>query len=889
MKLEHIKTFHGPNIYTHKPAILIKLNLGVLANRESREFEGFNDTLIGLLPGLSEHHCGLGHAGGFVERLNEGTFFGHIVEHIALEMASLVGIESNHGKTREIKGEPGSYNIIVEYASEHGMRFLLEQAVELVHAILQNESFPLEEILNQARSIVSRYELGPSTRSIINAAERRDIPWKRIGDGSLVQLGYGKHRKFIQAALTSTTSAIAVDIASDKDLTKMLLRQAGVPVPYGMIVRNVEEALVAFEEIGPPVTVKPLDGCQGRGVSLNLKTRDEIVRAFNAAREFSNTIIIEEQFEGFNFRVLIINGRMVAASHRLPPQIEGDAKLSIKELIDKLNADPLRGTDHEKPLTQINVDEILIDSLNKQGLTLETVPQLDQRVILREGCNLSTGGTATDVTDIVHPEIKKLCERAAQAIGLDICGVDLVLKDISKPLPSPDAKEGVIELNAAPGLRMHLHPSVGQARDVAAEIVDMLYPPGISARIPIVAITGTNGKTTVTRMIAHIFQLSGLTVGMTTTSGIFIGSECVMHGDTTGPRSAITVLSDPSVEVAVLETARGGVVKGGLGYDWSDVGVITNIQADHLGQDGIETVEDILYVKSLIAERVRAGGTLVLNADDEHLALLPENLRVKEIKKRIVYFSLRENHLLIKRHISQGGTAYFIRDGFLVESVGVREKFLDHISNIPATMGGTADFNIANSLAAVAACRALGLEAKQIIAALRLFECAEKNPGRINLFTVNGGYVLLDYGHNPEAFKSISRLTSAWKGYRVTAIIGVPGDRNNSLIEKAGRVAAQGFDRIVIREDDDLRGRDAGEVAQILYAGVKDEALERECKIVLDAREALKQQIEEISEGEVVVCFYETLNPLLELLKEQGAMPATYVEPLQIPLTLAQA
>jgi cyanophycin synthetase len=496
---------------------------------------------------------------------------------------------------------------------------------------------------------------------------------------------------------------------------------------------------------------------------------------------------------------------------------------------------------------------------------------------LRESINLSTGGTAKDVTDDVHEEVREMCERAARVVGMDICGIDLVLRDIAAPVEHSGVGRqggGIIELNAAPGLRMHLYPSEGEARDVGGAIVEMLYPAGDDGRIPIISVTGTNGKTTVTRMIAHAIERAGRTVGMTTTDGIFIGGRRIVEGDTTGPHSARTVLLDPSVEVAVLETARGGIVRRGLGYDWSDVGVMTNIGPDHIGQDGIESVEDIVHIKALVAERVRAGGTLVLNADDQHLARLTELRRVREPKKDIVYFSLDGNNPLVAGHVAEGGTAYSLKDGWIVEAVAGVAHLLVHVSDIPVTMNGAAEFQVANALAAAAAARAYGLSREDVASALKSFTSDVGNPGRANLYEVNGGYVLVDYGHNPDAFAAVCRMAARWEGRSVTGIIGVPGDRDDSVVEQAGRIAARGFRRVIIKEDKDLRGRAKGEVARLLCEAVNDESPDTECLIVLDEIEALRSEVERMQHGQVVIVFYDELEPVLKLLEECGATPA---------------
>ena len=878
MRIERIRTLAGPNVYTYRPALLMRLDLEDLAERESRELSGFNERLLELLPGLHEHTCGKGYRGGFVERLHEGTYFGHVVEHVAIELTNPAGVPVAHGKTR-YAGTPGVYNVVVEYKAETATEYLMRVAVELVEALIKGESYPLEEKLREARRLVARHELGPSTRAIVEAASRRNIPVLRLGTDSLVQLGYGKYRRFIQAAMCDGTSAVAVEIAGDKELTKKLLEQVSIPVPRGALVETEEEALAALRSLGAPVVVKPLDGRQGLGVSLNLSTPEEVLLGFRIAREYSRLVLVEELFEGRNYRVLVVGGEMVAASERTTCAVAGDGAHTIRELIDLANLDPLRGEGHEKPLTQIVVDEIMLAYLTKTGRGLDDVPEAGEVVYLRESINLSTGGTAKDVTDVVHPSVKDMCERAARVVGMDICGVDLVLPDISEPTGGGG---GIIELNAAPGLRMHHFPSEGRARDVGAAIIEMLYPRGVDGRIPVISITGTNGKTTVTRMIGHVLNEAGFAVGLTTTDGIYIGGRCVAEGDTTGPQSARTVLSDPSVEVAVLETARGGITRRGLGYDWSDVAVLTNIRPDHIGQDGIETLDDLVHIKSLVAERVRDGGTLVLNADDEEASRLLEIPRVREGEKRVVYFSTHDNNLAIRRHLDEGGRAYFVRDGWVVEAEGQEARRVLEVASVPATMAGTAKFQVSNMLAAVAACRSQGVAVEQIASSLAEFRSTEHNPGRGNLFRVaSGGYVMLDYGHNADAFAAICHMAAQWEGRRVTGIIGVPGDRDDTIIEEAGRIAARGFHRLIIKEDGDTRGRAPGEVARLLCEAAASEAPERECRIVLDDTEALSQELRLLQGGDVVVVFYDKLEPLLRVLETFGARPVTTIEGLE--------
>ena len=846
----------------------MRLDLGELDGKETREFRGFNDRLLACLPGLNEHQCSLGRPGGFVQRLEEGTYFGHVVEHVAIELAALANVGANHGKTRH-SGEPRVYNVAIEYKAEQASRYLLAVAVRLVTAVLNSEVFPVGKEIWEAKQIAVQTELGPSTRAIVEAAEQRNIPWRREGEESLVQLGYGKHRHYIQAAMTDRTSATAVELVEDKDYTKALLSRAGIPVPEGRVVRSATEAIAALHELGAPVVVKPLTGRQGNGVSIGLETAEEVQQAYQDASLFSPTVLVEKLLTGRNYRLLVVDYKLVAASERTPCTVVGDGKHSIKELIDTENRNPLRGEGHEKPLTQIRVDHSVVQHLKRIGLTTKYVPRDKEEVTLSERVNLSAGATARDVTDDVHPSIKSMCERAARLVGLDVCGVDLITENISEPVK----RGGILELNAGPGLRMHCFPSEGQPRDAGGAIVEMIYPKGDNGRIPIISVTGTNGKTTVTRMIDHVLESLGQTVGMTTTDGIYIGGERIVEGDTTGPVSAQAVLSDPSVDVAVLETARGGIVRRGLGYDWSNVGVITNIGEDHLGQDGIKTVEDVVYIKSLVAERVFEGGTLVLNADNELVVGIGRQRSVTKRKKRIFYFSSNSDNPVVREHLLQGGTAFLFQDGWLWETTRNETYRIIDVASVPATMNGSAEFQVANLLAAVAACRAHNVPRYAISKSLKKFTSYTNNPGRVNLYKLNGGHVMVDYGHNPNAFEAICRMASKWENRRVTGVIGVPGDRDDSLIAHAGRIAARGFHRLIIREDHDLRGRKSGAVAQLLCDAALDEAPEIDCHVVLDEHEALHHAVKTMQHGEVVVVFYEKLEPLRQVLETYAAQP----------------
>jgi cyanophycin synthetase len=878
MKFASMRALPGPNVFVDRPVLWAVIELGVLTERESHQFAGFVRRLLNCLPGLRDHHCAKGEPGGFVERLHGGTYFGHIVEHVAIELQNLAGVAVSFGKTL-YAGAPGRYDMIVEYRNEPVGRFLLPVALGLVQALLDDRTYVLEEKLAEARRLLAETDLGPSTQAIVDAAARRGVPWLRLNDANLVQLGYGVHRRLIAATQSDRTSSVASDIACDKELTKRLLAQAAIPVPHGIVARSRAEAIAALDELSPPLAVKPLDGNQGRGISLRLHGAAEIAAAFDLARDVSSSVIVEEFFDGRDYRAVLVDGKLVAASERQPAHVVGDGAHSIAQLIERENANPLRGDGHTKPLSRITIDSVAESLLARSGRRLNDVPARGERVLLRATANLSTGGTARDVTDEVHPSIAHMCERAARIVGLDICGVDLVLPDIRKPVPA--AGGGIVEVNAAPGIRMHHHPTAGATRDVGGAIVSMLFPSG-HGRIPIISVTGTNGKTTVTRMIAHVLSATGKNVGMTTTDGIWIGGQCVAQGDLTGFHSARSVLADPAVEAAVLETARGGIVRRSLGYDWSDIGVLTNIQGDHLGQDGIETLSDLLWVKSLVAERVRAGGTVVLNADDDLLADLPDQPRFGLLPRRIVFFAAGDDNPVIRRHRSAGGTAYFVENGWIIEATGARSERIARVVEFPVTFSGRASFQTANLLAALAACRAQGITARAAVAALAQFDSAS-NRGRMNLFRLDRGHVVIDYAHNAGAFEALLELTAQWTDRRITGVFTVPGDRPDEAISEAGRFAARCFDRLIVREDADLRGRRPGEVTRLLLQAIRDEAPHKECRTVPDEGGALMTALDEMDDGEVILFFYEKRSePHLSLLHRRGAMPVANIEPLAV-------
>ncbi|MBL0389087.1 cyanophycin synthetase [Tumebacillus sp. ITR2] len=874
MKIEDIRYISGPNLYSHQPAMVMRIDLQECAGKESYEFPNLNQKLLDFFPGLRDHHCAKGEPGGFVERLDEGTYLGHVIEHVAIELAELAGIGASRGKTTY--AAEGVYDVFVECKNEAGMGHLLRTSFALVDALTRGESYDWQPHIEEAKKLAARTGLGQSTKALVEAAQKRDIPYYRLNTGSLIQLGTGRHLKRIQATITERTSCIGVDIACDKELTKQMLDLAAIPVPYGGVAYTEDEAVEQFRDIERAVVVKPLDGNQGKGVSLNLVTEQEVRDAFRIAQGFSEAVIVESYLEGRHYRVLVVGEQVVAAAERMPANVIGNGKSMIRELIVEANLDPRRGDGHEAPLTKIKIDDVMHNVLARVGRNLDDIPHEGEVVVLRENANLSTGGIAIDVTGDVHPTIAEVCVRTARIVGLDVCGIDLVCPNIAEPFD--EASSYVIEVNAAPGIRMHETPSIGDPRSVGEAIVDMLYPPGQPSRIPVLSITGTNGKTTTTRMIGHVIQTTGRTVGMTSTDGIYINGKCIAKGDTTGPRSARAILSDPGVDVAVLETARGGMVRAGLGFDWADVGIITNIQPDHIGCDGIETVEDLIQVKSLVVERVRPGGVVILNADDPHLAELPKKMKSRHRSgRKFVFFSLNPNSRVLRRHLSEGGTGYFFKDGWIIEARGEHARHVMRASDIPVTMLGAAHFHVQNAMCAIAACRAYGMSKEKIASALREFRSDVHNPGRVNLYQVRNAYVMVDYGHNPHAFQAICEMAGRMPNVRVTGVVGVPGDRNDDIVSESGRAAAQGFHRLFVKEDVDLRGRRPGEVATLLEQAIHSVSPDKECRVIHNEVQALEAALSDLQDGELVVVFYEKLAPVMDVLRKHEAVSVSHM------------
>lgn len=880
MRVLEQQVYRGPNLYGYRPMIRIQLNLGTLEGYPSSRLEGFTQRLLQQMPSLQEHGCSYGEPGGFVRRLHEGTWLGHIIEHVAIELQSLAGLDVTYGKTRSVPGQPGTYNVVYEHREEQIGRLAGLVAIRLVNSLLPAEfqgveglhllrprgldggvesggTFDLAQNLEELCRLVGRYALGPTTASLVAEARRRGIPHLRLDDDSLVQLGYGRHQRRIRASITQQTSYLATETASDKALTKRLLDRAGLPVPDGEVVTSAEQAVRAAGRIGYPVVIKPLDGNHGRGVSLGLETPQQVAWGYELAARHSHRVVIEQQFRGNDHRILVVGGEVVAVAERVPAQVVGDGEHSVTALVHQVNLDPRRGEGHEQVMTRIVLDEQVREVLARQGLTPQSVPARGEVVMLRDTANLSTGGTAIDRTDVIHPDNVTVARRAAQIIGLDVAGIDFISPDISQSVFRSGG--GIVEVNASPGFRMHLHPSVGTPRNVAAPVIDRLFPEGTPCRIPVVAITGTNGKSTTSRMVAHVLQHAGRQVGLTTSNGIYLQGERILEGDTTGPKSARVILSDPTVEVAVLETARGGILREGLGFDQCQVGAVLNVRADHLGLRGIETVEDLAFVKSLVVEVVAKGGLSVLNADDGLTAGM-----AGRAGGTVAYFSMQgaasgNAHLL--RHIEAGGLAVvreptLVGDELVLYRLGERHPVI-RAAEIPATLNGAAQVNVENALAATLILVGLEVPLPVIRAGLATFTTSfEHSPGRLNLFEGHPFQVLLDYAHNPDGLTRLSELLSRLRPLngQVIGVFGVAGDRRDQDIHQMGELLAGMFDHLILREDEDRRGRQPGEGAHLTHLGALAGGLAPErMEVILDEREAIGAALRRAQAGDLVV------------------------------------
>jgi len=835
------------------------LDLEEMEERPTNKILGFLDRLKDMFPSMLSHRCSEGTEGGFFHRVKEGTWMGHVIEHIALEIQTLAGMDTGFGRTRTY-GEEGVYFVVFSYTEEKVGRFAAKAAVAMAEALIDGKEYDLASDIQEMREIRERERLGPSTGSIIEEAEARGIPWIRLNKYSLCQLGYGSNQKRIQATVTSQTSSIGVEIACDKEDTKFLLEAAEVPVPKGDIVRSEAGLKDAVERIGYPLVVKPINGNHGRGITTDVRNWEDACIALEAAKEVSRSVIIEKFIVGDDYRLLVIDHKLVAAAKRTPAHVMGDGKSTIQQLIDKTNSDPRRGYGHENVLTQITVDAMTMGLLEEKELTLDSIILKDEFLKLKDTANLSTGGTAEDVTEIVHPFNVFMAERISRIIGLDVCGIDIMTTAIDQPLTETGG--AVLEVNAAPGFRMHLAPSEGLGRNVAAHVLDMLYPFGELSRIPIVAVTGTNGKTTTTRLIAHMARMKGFKVGYTTTDGIYIQNRLLMKGDCTGPASAEFVLKDPTVNFAVLECARGGLLRAGLGFKRCDVGIVTNVAADHLGLKGIHTIDQLAKVKGVIPEVVLPSGHAILNADDDRVYEMRSN-----VKCNVALFSMDEDSPRIKKHAKAGGLSAIYENGFITLMKGEWKIRICKAVNVPLTMGGRAAFMIQNVLPAVLTAHVRGFSIEDIKVSLESFiPSPAQTPGRLNLFEFKDFSIMLDYAHNAAGLKALANLVEKMDGYPKVGIIAGVGDRRDEDTIELGAIAAGMFDEIIIRQDRNLRGREEDELIALLETGIDRVDPNKPRKVIRLEKDAIVHAIENVKKGSLIIVSSDVVPDALNLV-----------------------
>ncbi len=862
MKIIETRALRGPNYWSNyrKKLIVMKLDLEELEQSPTNKIPGFFERMEKMIPSLYSHRCSFDHEGGFFERVKEGTWMGHVIEHIALEIQTLAGMECGYGRTRST-GKEGVYNVVFSYMEEKVGLFAAKASVAIADALVNSKDYDINADIKTMREMRERERLGPSTGSIVDEAVARDIPFIRLNGESLVQLGYGKNQVRFRATMTDRTSSIAVDLASNKDETKRMLKEAAIPVAAGMTIIHEEEIKDVIDKVGFPLVFKPLDGNHGKGASINVKTEAAAIEAYHHAKKYSRKIIVEKFITGYDFRVLVINHRFIAAALREPAHVVGDGKSNIQQLIDKENKDPRRGYGHENVLTEISIDKETHDQLAKYNYTLDTVLKKGEKCYLKGTANLSTGGTSTDVTDIMHPTNIFICERISRVIGLDICGIDIMAQNLSEPL---EISGGVVlEVNAAPGFRMHLAPANGLPRNVAAPVIDMLYPPGKSCRIPIIAITGTNGKTTTTRLIAHIVKNNGYRVGFTTSDGIYVQNSMLTKGDTTGPISAEFILKDPTVEFAVLETARGGILRSGLGFGRCDVAVVTNIQEDHMGLSDIHTLKDMAHVKGVVVRSVKKDGYAVLNADNEHCVGI-----AKDADCKIAYFSLDENNPVIVEHCKKGGIAAIYEEGYITIKKAEWKFRVCKATNVPLTFNGKVSFMVANVLAATLASYVYGFTIEDIKTNLETFiPSASQTPGRMNVFDFKDYKVLIDFAHNPDGFNGIKEFLSSVDSPKKIGIITGTGDRRDEDIRKMGKISAEMFDHIIIRQDKFLRGREAQEIVDLLVDGIKQCDPKKSYEYVPKEIEALKHAFSLAKPGTYIVALSDVIDNAIEVVQ----------------------
>lgn len=846
MQILKIKVLRGPNYWSVNRQKLIQMELDIDLYEElpTNKINGFTDRIIKLIPSLYTHRCSVGAEGGFIKRMYEGTWLGHVIEHVALELQCLAGMECGFGRTRST-GRTGVYNIVFSYQEEKAGLYAATAAVKLVAAVAEGMDYDINKDISELSEIYYSVKLGPSTAAIVEEAVSRGIPYKRLDDNSMVMLGQGENQRIICATVCDSTSNIAVELVQDKQAVKRILKDAYIQVPEGTSVKNETQLLEALAWLDYPVVIKPIDGNHGRGITTDINSEIEALNAFKLAKTVSDQIIVERFISGNDFRLLVVNYKLVAASKRTPAMIIGDGASTVKSLIDLENQNPDRGKGHEKSLTKIEIDSNTMSILSAKGLTLDSVLSEGEILYLKDTANLSSGGTAEDVTDLVHPDIVFMAERIARLTHLDICGIDMIAGDISLPLAENGA---VLEVNAAPGFRMHQFPAKGTPRNVAAAVIDMLYPEGKSSRIPIAAVTGTNGKTTTTRLIAHLAMHAGQSVGYTTTDGIYLNRNLIAHGDCSGPSSAAVVLRDPSVNYAVLECARGGILRSGLGFDRCDISVVTNITEDHLGIGGIDSLEDLARVKSTVAEATFDDGYSILNADDE----LVLNIREK-IACNVALFSLNAGNKHIAEHCARGGLAAYVEDGMFILVKGNASIQIEKIKDIPITFEGRNECMIQNVLAATLATKLSKFSIESIKAGLKSFvPSPELNPGRMNVFEFRDFKLIVDYAHNVGGYLELQKFMSQEVASVKIGIIAATGDRRDQDIIGIGEIAAEIFDEIIIRHDEDSRGRTNAELSSLLLEGIHRRKPEKMIHIISKEKEALHFAIDNAPQNALI-------------------------------------
>ncbi|MBL0211300.1 MAG: cyanophycin synthetase [Holophagaceae bacterium] len=887
MRILDRSIYVGPSLYAHFPVIRLELDLEALELwPTARLGSGFIDALIEALPGLQEHGCSYGEPGGFVRRMreDEGTWMGHVLEHVAIELQNVAGEQVTFGKTRGA-GREGVYTVVYEYAQKEEGVEAGELAMRLLCSLLPEDirperSVPEGWVWGTARDEYIRYAqrraLGPSTMSLVRAAEERGIPWMRLNDQSLVQLGHGKYQQRIQATVTGRTSHIAVELAGDKEETNKILGSLGLPVPRQELAQTEEAAVRAARRIGFPIVTKPYNGNHGRGISIRLTTDDEVRAGFAAAKEHSRSVIVETYVEGDDHRLLVVNGELVAATRRTPGHVVGDGVRTVKELVEIVNEDPRRGVGHEKVLTRLVLDAQAAMMLARQGFTEASVPPEGQIVPLRSTANLSTGGTATDVTDVIHPDNRDMATRAIRAIGLDVGGVDFLSPDITESYKTVGG--AICEVNAAPGFRMHVSPSEGTPRDAAGPVLDMLFPLGSPSRVPVAALTGTNGKTTTARMLAHITKMAGYTPGLTTTDGVYIDGQRTVEGDMTGPVATRMALADPNIDLAVLEIARGGLLRAGMGVPFVNVGAVLNVQADHLGMKGIDTLEQLAEVKRIVVEVAR--DCAVLNADDPQVV----KMSAYTDAKTLCYVTMNPQHTLVREHIRAGGRACALEAGVNGQMITLYDKgshiplLWTHL--VPATMEGRALHNVQNAMFAAAMAFSLGLKLDAIRMGLRTFDTTFfQAPGRMNVFDEHPFKVIFDYGHNAHAVGAMADLACALDaaGKRIIVLAG-PGDRRDEDLVAIADTVAGRFDHYVCRRDDGLRGRDGDEVPRILAKALQAKGVPSEAiSIIPDEQEAIDASLRMAQPGDLLLIFADALTRSWKQIikfRAEGASPS---------------